>query len=330
MSNKVILITGSNGEIGQSLICYLLENTDYKIITLDLDPLLKNLNILKHFRGSITDKKILHTINSQYQIVQIYHLAAILSSKAEQNSEVAYDVNVYGTMNLIDICSSQSNQYGHTILFFFPSSIAIYSIDKINDMNPIDEKMCCQNPQTVYGVTKLECEKIGVEKEIKNAGIDFRCIRFPGIISASSMPTGGTSDYAPEMVHAAALKKHYNCYVNEQTRLPFIVMPDAIYSIIKLMTASKQSLSTNIYNVSSFSPNISELQKMVTIFFPKFSLSYDINLKRQEIVNSWPNIINDNKARNDWRWKPRFNFENAYRNYIVPSIIQHYNLQENQ
>ena len=153
---------------------------------------------------------------------------------------------------------------------------------------------------------------------------DFRCIRFPGIISATSIPTGGTSDYAPEMIHFAAQNKNYNCFVNALTQLPFIVMPDAIKSIKMLMETPRKNLKRNIYNITSFSPTVNDLYLETKKYFEAFKLFYDINETRQNIVNSWPSAIDDQKAQEDWSWEPTYNLNSAFKNYLIPKIISYY------
>ncbi len=191
--------------------------------------------------------------------------------------------------------------------------------------NNINEKDNIHNPITEYGQAKLKCEKIGIEKYLIK-DVDFRCIRFPGIISAISRPTGGTSDYAPEMIHAAFLNEKYNCFVNNKTILPFIAMPDAIDAIIKLMNTSKENIKSRIYNVTSFSPSVSDLEIKIKEFFPNFKLSYDIDKNRQKIVDSWPNFINDTLAREEWGWSSNLNFDNFFINYINPNLKEYYKI----
>lgn len=324
MNKNVILITGSNGEIGKALIQRFMKNKSNLIITLDINASSNDNIVHDYFHGSILDTELLNTIHSKYKIHSIYHLAAILSTKAEQNPKFASNVNINGTKNMIDMCINQFEQYACVIPFFFPSSIAVYNMN--NEINQsVDESMYCNSPNTNYGKAKLQSELYGMNIEQLNKGIDFRCIRFPGIISATTIPTGGTSDYAPEMVHAAAQNKPYDCFVDSQSTLPFIVMPDAILAIEKIMVMPKQKLSSNIYNITSFSPNVNSLYNKVSLFFNQFQLKYVINEERQAIINSWPNIIDDSLAKKDWNWKPEYNFNDAYDKYIIPSIKNYYN-----
>jgi len=323
MQNKVILITGSNGEIGQSLINRFVKNSSNKIITIDLDKSIYDNKVHQSFNGSILDDKLIEDINQKYEINEVYHLAAVLSNKAEENPILAEDVNVNGTNNILNLCHRQFQKYRNTISFFFPSSIAVYNTTNYSSKK-INEKTISEQPITIYGKTKLISELNGINVE-KNHSIDFRCIRFPGIISATTKPTGGTSDYAPEIIHAAASGKYYNCFANENSILPFIVMPDAINAIEKLMQSPKNNLSSNIYNITSFSPSIKDLFLKTVSFFPDFNINFQINPYRQKIIDSWPNIIDDKLAKNDWDWTPEYDFNKSYENYLIPNILKYYN-----
>ena len=319
MNKKVILITGSNGEIGKSLINKLSKNNN--IIALDLCH--NSKSSIKKIEGSILDDSILNNINNKYRLSEIYHLAAVLSTKAQKNPTLSNEINYHGTIKLLELARLQTKKYNQPIKFFFPSSIAVYNMLNSDLNNNINEKDKINNPITHYGKAKLNCEKIGVKKYL-NEGIDFRCIRFPGIISAISKPTGGTSDYAPEMIHAAFLNEKYNCFVNNKTILPFIAMPDAITAIIKLMNSSKENIKSRVYNVTSFSPSVNDLEFKIKEFFPNFKLSYDIDNNRQKIVDSWPNFINDSLAKKEWNWSCDFNFDNFFINYINPNLKEYY------
>ena len=322
MTKKIILITGSNGEIGKSLIKQL--SNDNIIISLDIahdDHISPNI---KKITGSILDQNILDNINKKYNLSEIYHLAAILSSKAQKNPDFSNEVNYNGTINLLELAKIQALKYQNPIKFFFPSSIAVYNVINQNLNDIINEKNLSKNPITEYGKAKLKCEEIGIKKYLKN-NVDFRCIRFPGIISASSKPTGGTSDYGPEMIHSAFLNKHYNCFVNNQTILPFIAMPDAISAIINLMSAENNKIKSKIYNVTSFSPTVINFENKIKEFFPNFKLSYDIDLKRQKIVDSWPSFIDKSLAKKEWSFSCNYNFDNLLEDYMIPSLKKYYN-----
>ena len=179
----------------------------------------------------------------------------------------------------------------------------------------VKEKYYCLNPLTVYGQTKLKCEKYGEKYDGEN--LDFRCIRFPGIISATSIPTGGTSDYAPEMIHAAAQGKQYDCFVNNIIKIPFIVMPDAIDAMIKIMQVPKNQLRQDLYNITSFNPTAAEFYEETKKYFHNFVLRYSIDTKREKIVNSWPDNIDDSSAREEWGWEPKYNLNNIINEYLI-------------
>lgn len=325
MKAEVSIITGASGEIGQNLISYFSKLKDKKIVALDVHKSDKGMNVFKFIKGSILDINILDRINKKYVVKEIFHLAAVLSTKAEKNKDLSQEVNINGTINLLKLALSQYSINKVKTKFFFPSSIAVYNIEnEINDFKKnITENSYC-NPKTVYGQHKLFCENLGTalnnygnEQKIK---IDFRCIRFPGIISTNSVPTGGTSDYAPEMIHHAFNKNNYTCFVDSQSCLPFIVMPDAINAIIKLMNVPKENLKRTVYNITSFSPTVIDLFNIIKNKIPEFKLDYDIDKIRQSIVNGWPNHIDDSLAKNEWEWKAEYNLEGAFNKYIIPNF----------
>ena len=150
--------------------------------------------------------------------------------------------------------------------------------------------------------------------------IDFRCLRFPGIISALTIPSGGTSDYIPEMIHAAAQGKGYKSFVRPDTQIPFMVMPDAIKALILLSNAPKETLKNSVYNVNSFSVKAEEIARIVNGVFPDSLITYKPDENRQKIVDSWPMDIDDSRAREDWGWCPDYDIKKAFENYLVPQI----------
>ena len=328
---KVILITGSSGEIGQNLINYFSQIDSISIVSLDLNPLNEPAKVNKHIIGSILDKKLLENINQEFKIDEIYHLAAMLSTKAEKNPMTSSDVNVNGTLNLIDLSINQIVSNNSQIKFFFPSSIAVYGLDtKLKD--PIKESEHL-NPKTIYGMNKLYCEKLGNYFSNNNYKsltqshkdfFDFRSIRFPGLISVNTAPTGGTSDYLPEMLHSAAQKKDYTCFVKADSQLPFMVMPDAIQSIIRLMSVEKNHLSQSIYNISSFNPTVNDFFNKLKNYYDNFNISYNVNHSRQEMVDGWPSSIDTSRALYDWDWSPKYDIEKAFSEYFIPYLEKKY------
>jgi len=186
----------------------------------------------------------------------------------------------------------------------------------------------------MYGINKLYCEHLGryynshyrqlaMDQRFSQT-VDFRSIRFPGLISAETIPTGGTSDYGPEMLHAAAQGQDYACFVRPDARLPFMVMPDAIKSLIMLESAPREDLSQYVYNVTSFSLSAEEILQIVLKAFPSANISYKVDENRQKIVDSWPEDIDDSAARKDWLWQPDYDQEKAFSEYLIPNIRSRY------
>ena len=235
-----ILITGAGGEVGSELIKILSHRENVNLVTLDLHPI-NNENtslVSDQIVGNILDTNLIDQINLEYEIKEIYHLAAILSTRAELSPKIAHDVNINGTINLLELAMHQSRSQGSSIKFFFPSSIAVYGAENKDHIYSEKESL---NPITIYGCNKLYAEKLGLyysshynQLSNNNHFIDFRSIRFPGLISSTTIPSGGTSDFLPEMWHSLKKNKTFKCFVNKNTRIPFLAMPDAIGAIIKL------------------------------------------------------------------------------------------------
>jgi nucleoside-diphosphate-sugar epimerase len=187
-------------------------------------------------------------------------------------------------------------------------------------------------PRTMYGCNKLYCEMLGIyysqhyrqlaaERPVM---LDFRGLRFPGLVSAYTVPSGGTSDYGPEMLHAAAKGEAYNCFVREDSTIPFMAMPDAVKALLGLAAAPASALSRRVYNVTSFSLSAAEFRDQVLGYFPDAQIDFKPDHKRQGIVDSWPAGLNDNDARRDWGWQPDYDLERSFKEYLVPNIRQRY------
>ena len=318
-----ILITGAGGEVGSELINTLSKNKDVNIVTLDLHPLLSNVSeyVSDQIIGNILDTNIIEQINLEYEIQEIYHLAAILSTRAELSPKIAHDVNINGTVNMLDLGLKQSKSQNTSIKFFFPSSIAVYGIDNRKHCYAEHEAL---NPMTIYGCNKLYAEKLGLyysqyydQLSENNTFIDFRSIRFPGLISSTTTPSGGTSDFIPEMWHGIRNTNKYECFVNQDTSLPFLAMPDAINGIIKQMNEELVNIKSKIYNVTAFSSSVLEFFNKIKLYNNQASISYNIHPIRQNIVDSWPSSIDDSCAKKEWGWNPEFNLNNIFDNYLI-------------
>lgn len=337
MRKEVVLITGANGEIGHGLITHLGEQGNVSIVALDVSPLDESLKKYceRFILGDILDAMILGRLVVEFEIRTIYHLASILSTKAEYNPETAHKINVEGTLNLLRLAVEQAAWQGRPVKFIYPSSIAAYGIPDLATKNTVEKvkESDFLQPTTMYGCNKLYCEHLGryyssyyrqLAADRSQNTIDFRCIRFPGLISAVTVPTGGTSDYGPEMLHHAAQGIHYDCFVRPDTRLPFMVMPDAIKSILNLEAAPAESLSQRVYNVTSFSPTAQDFHDIILKAFPGADVAFKPHASRQAIVDTWPGDVDDSAARKDWGWSPDYDQDRSFEEYLLPAIRQRY------
>ncbi len=338
MRPRVTLITGANGEVGHGLIRQLHAMPDQPpVVVLDIRGLDDTMHPLVDTTivGDILDENLLDTLMSEYEIDTIYHLAALLSTHSEFRPASAHRVNVQGTINLLELAIEQARWRGNAVKFIFPSSIAVYGLPNLeikSQVPPLKENEFTL-PITIYGCNKLYCEHLGRYytdhyRQLATApdeyGVDFRSVRFPGLISALTMPSGGTSDYAPEMLHAAAQGKAYAAFVRPDTAIPFMAMPDAIKALLTLADASRDQLSQLVYNVTSFSLSAAEIATIVRGEFPSAQITYEPTSGRQNIVDSWPRAIDDSAARHDWGWSPDYGAERAFNEYLIPTIRQQY------
>lgn len=339
MSRKLsVLITGASGEMGHGLIDRLVAaDPDRPIITLDLNPLAPDLaaKVRTQFTGSVLDRELLERVNSEYEVDQVYHLAALLSTRSEFSPALAHKVNVEGTLNILEFAQKEGESHGRPVVFFYPSSIAAFGIPTLDakaKAGKVKEDEF-NFPTTMYGANKLYCEHLGryygqhykqLAAETLSGKIDFRCIRFPGLISAVTVPSGGTSDYAPEMIHAAAGGKPYSCFVRPDTRIPFMAMPDAIDAIMRLVAAPRASLTRTVYNIGAFAPSAAEVEAVVRKAFPSAEISTKVDEKRQGIVDTWPADVDDSAARRDWGHAPTYDMAGAFGEYLIPTIRNRY------
>jgi len=333
------LITGANGEMGHGLIERLTKEGSHSIIAIDIHPIDESLKpyCAATMVGDILDPRLLERLQSEFEIKSIFHLAALLSTRAEFTPEAAHKVNVEGTMLLLKLAVEQSRWHGERVHFLFPSSIAVYGLPGVKEKHAAGrvKESEWNAPITMYGCNKLYCEHLGryyarhyrqlaAEVNGPGGGVDFRAIRFPGLISAVTVPSGGTSDYAPEMLHAAAQKKSYACFVREDARIPFMAMPDAITAMLRLHAAPAERLTQPVYNITAFSPSAGEVRDIVQREFPGALITFVPDVKRQGIVDSWPEEVDDNAARADWGHAPAYDQRRAFAEYLIPVIKERY------
>jgi threonine 3-dehydrogenase len=335
MALKSVLVTGACGEIGQALVQGLAARGGYRVVTTDLAPLpesIKSLSV-EHLQGDLVFR-IKQFYDYDFDV--IFHLAASLSSKAEVATEEAHRINVEGTMQLLMLAAYKSEKRGTAVKFIFPSSIAAYGFRNIEEKRKAGRVKEDEwtHPHTMYGANKLYCEKLG-EYYSSYYGqrhldpeppmmLDFRAIRFPGLISAFTLPSGGTSDYGPEMLHAAAQGKPYACFVREDTKISFMAMPDAIKALLRIMDAPRENMSGFVYNIDAFSLTAGEFRKRAISAFPGAQITFDPNPRRQGIVDSWPEDVDDALARQDWGWEPDYDIDRFFDEYFLPEIRKRY------
>ena len=344
--DAAILVTGAGGEMGHGLLeSFASERRERAaagetfpaVIAIDLRELPESHRSLcdEAFTGDVCDEKMLERLLASYEIGAIYHLAALLSTRSEFVPEIAHGVNVGGTLNLLKIAAEEAANNGHPVQFFFPSSIAAYGLpdlDAKSAAGPVEEDRFLQ-PHTMYGCNKIAGENLGnyyahhyrkLASDRMEFPVDFRSIRFPGIISADTVPSGGTSDYGPEMLHAAARGESYACFVRPDARIPFMTMPEAVAAIRGLMAAPRSELSRVVYNVQSFAPSAEEFLLEVRKHFPDAETGFEPDLARQSIIDSWPASCDDATARADWGWSPTYDLASAFDEYLVPRIRARY------
>ena len=335
MTEKLVLVTGACGEIGQALVQGLAKQGNYRIITADLSPLPDSIQAIstEHAQGDLVYK--IKTFYD-YDFDIIFHLAASLSSKAEVFSEDAHRINVEGTMQLLLLAAYRSEKYHKSVKFMFPSSIAVYGMPDLMAKQSVGCVMEDEYnfPHTMYGCNKLYCEKLGTyyskyygQKHLDEHPphmLDFRAIRFPGLISAFTLPSGGTSDYGPEMLHAAAQGKPYACFVLEDAKISFMAMPDAIKSLLMIMNVPREKLDHQVYNIAAFSLTAGQFRDRALKAFPRAEITFAPNPRRQGIVDSWPQDVDDSLARAEWGWEPAYDADAFFDDYFLPEIRKRY------
>lgn len=295
MTKKTILITGAGGQIGSVLTKTLRDTygansviaTDIRSTELGDGPF-ELLDVLNGNR--------LHELVNRYRVKEIYHLAAILSARGEQNPKIAWDINMDSLFNVLDAAKERN------LKVFFPSSIAAFGPNTPKVNTPQDT---ITQPTTVYGISKAAGEN-WCQYYFLKYGLDVRSVRFPGIIGYQSLPGGGTTDYAVDIYHKAILGEDFTCFLGPDTRLPMLYMDDAIQGVLQLMDAPKDKLSVRTsYNLAGVSFTPAEISAEIQKHHPDFKIHYAPDF-RQAIADSWPQSIDDQQARQDWNWHPQF------------------------
>jgi nucleoside-diphosphate-sugar epimerase len=332
----VVLVTGAAGELGHGLIEALAARATADVLALDVRSLDADVTrrCAAAWTGDILDRHFLERLRAEFEISVVFHLAALLSTRAEFVPETAHSVNVQGTLNLLSFALEEARALGGPVKFLLPSSIAVYGLPDLATKRAVGAvpEDFWQMPITIYGCTKLHCEHLGRYfarhyRQLAAAGptgVDFRAIRFPGLLSPVTMPSGGTSDYASEMIHAGAQRHPYACFVREDTRIPFMAMPDAVAALLALMDAPATSLTRLVYNVTAFNPSAGEIASRVREALAGATITFAPDLRRQAIVDSWPENVDDTQARRDWGFRPSYDLDTAFDRYLLPEVTRRY------
>lgn len=293
---KKILVTGANGQIGSELTTTLRDRYGAEnVFAADKKPALAEPGLYACL--DVRDRSALNHVVESHNIDTIFHLASLLSAVAEQKPQQAWEVNMNGLINVLEICRT------HQCALFFPSSIAAFGAGTPSMNTPQDT---IQRPTTLYGITKVSGELL-CDYYYHRFGVDARGLRYPGIISSKTKPGGGTTDYAVDIFYAAIQAQHYDCFLRADTQLDMMYMPDAIDAALSLMTADSTQLKhRNAFNVTAMSFTPQQLAAEIQKHIPEFTIAYRVDPLRQAIADSWPRHMNDSAAKAEWGWKAQF------------------------
>lgn len=300
---KNILVTGATGQIGTELTLKLRKiYGNEHVVASNIREHQDNI-ILKNGPFELLDVREasrFYEVATKYNIDTIIHLAAFLSATAEKKPLLAWDLNMGGLINALEVSRELECQ------FFTPSSIGAFGPSTIKDHTPQE---ALQRPNTMYGINKVAGELL-CDYYFTKYGVDTRGMRFPGLISYMALPGGGTTDYAVHIYYEALKKNHYTCYLEKDTSMDMMYMPDAINSIIKLMEADPSKLlHRNAYNVSAMSFTPDMIAKSIRRVLPNFTIDYDIDPMRQKIADSWPNSIDSSCAVDEWSFRAVYDLD---------------------
>ena len=298
---KNILVTGACGQIGSELVSKL-GNTYGKahVISTDIQkpPSAIKQNSIFHYLN-VMDMHMIAKMVVENDIDTIFHMAAILSATGEKNPQLAYQVNLQGTINILEVARIKG-----VSKVIIPSSIAVFGPDAPKNETPNETPL---NPTTMYGVTKAAAEKL-LQYYHHKFGLDTRSLRYPGIISSETAPGGGTTDFAVDMYVKAAQNEPYASFISVDSALPFMYMPDAIKALLNLASAENQRLGRRVYNVHAMRLTPGDIVASIQMHIPNFNCTYEPDF-RQDIADSWPNSIDDACARKEWDWQPDYNLQ---------------------
>jgi nucleoside-diphosphate-sugar epimerase len=297
---KKIMVTGAVGQIGSELTMALRKKygSDNVLATghkTQPKPELRDSGPFEFI--NVTKRETIEDVIKKYKIDTVYHMSAILSAVGEKNPQLAWDVNMNGTYNILEVVREHE-----MTRVFVPSSIAAFGPETPRDSTPQETIL---RPKTMYGVTKVAGELL-CDYYVKRFGLDVRGCRYPGIISYETLPGGGTTDYAVAIFFEAVKNKKYTCYLREDTRLPMMYMPDCLKATLDLMDADFSKLKHHSdFNVTAMSFSAGELAAEIKKHIPQLAVDYNPDF-RQQIADSWPKSLDDSAARKEWGWKPAY------------------------
>ncbi len=298
-----ILVTGATGQIGSELTPALRRRYGAENVVAGLHAKAPPRGMLGEGPAAtvdVTQRDALRQVVADHHADTIVHLAGILSGAGEQHPALAWDVNVGGLRNVLEVAKEAGVRQ-----VFVPSSIAVFGAGCPRDQTPQDTVL---QPSTMYGITKVAGELLG-EYYVRRYGLDVRGLRLPGIISSETPPGGGTTDYAVEIFHAAVQDGDYTCFLTPDTELPMLYMPDCLKAILDLLEADPARLVHHTgFNVTGFSVTPARLADAIRRHLPAFTIAYAPDF-RQAIADSWPHSLDDSAARAEWGWRPAFDLE---------------------
>lgn len=305
---KTILVTGAKGQIGTALVKALRKQYGLdKVLATDIRSSEKEEGIFEQL--DILDDSRLAELVTTYKVGQIYHLAAILSAKGEEQPLRTWNINMTGFFNVLEVARKAKLEK-----VFFPSSIGVHGLSTPKENVPQQTSF---EPTSVYGISKLSSE-LWCQYYYQKYNLDIRSLRYPGLISYESLPGGGTTDYAVDIFHKAIKGGSFQCFLKKNTRLPMMYMPDAIRATLALMEAPSDELSIRTsYNITGVNFTPQEIYKEILKHYPDFKISYKPDF-RQAIADSWSDSIDDSIAQNDWGWKADYDLS-----AICKDMIEH-------
>jgi nucleoside-diphosphate-sugar epimerase len=305
-----ILVIGAAGQLGSELTQALAQQFGGdQVIATDLRATASSLFDFCRFEVlDVMNKEALYDLAKREQITQVYHLAAVLSATGEKNPHFAWQLNMDSLLHVLELAKDLKLDK-----VYWPSSIAVFGPSTPMVNTP---QFCEKNPNTVYGISKLAGEG-WCNYYFEKYGVDVRSLRYPGLIGYKSLPGGGTTDYAVDIYHKAIANQPFTCFLSEDTYLPMMYMPDAIKATLDLMNAPKESIKIrSSYNLGGMSFSPKEIFASIKKEVPNFEINYQVDF-RQAIADSWPDSIDDSRARSDWGWQPEYDLDAMTKDILI-------------